>query len=894
MLAIIDKIRLFLKFIRNVSFDMNTSPRKSLILSLSFLLPALLMALVFALCGICPFGSRSLGVMDMSHQYLSFLYSLRDILSGEASLFYLPSMCLGGNMTGVASYYLLSPLNLFTCLFPRERMLEAVSFLFFIRTGLCGLTMCIFSGRRHGYGWRCLFPALAYAFMAYMVAYSFNYLWQDCVILLPLIALGISRLVRGEGELLYILCLGGALFINFYIGYILCIFSVLFFLYEYMSCEKTGRPKWWPAVLRFSLSSLLAGALAAVALLPAFLSLAGGKAEFSLSILTLDPKFFFPDLFSKLYPGAFNYEEIMPVGMPHIYCGTATVVLAVLYFVNPRIPRRRRILTGCFLAILALSFWITALDLVWHCLNTPSWYNYRYSFLFSFLLCLAADEALSHLKEGFRPWHGALALGVAAGLWILVFAGRSYAYVTWYSALEAVILTAVLAVCLLLLARPKTGKRLGCTLMAVMLLLHTGELLANAKLSLDDLTVPSSDAAAYAEYTAAKAGAFDLVPDNGSYVRTESATMHDMNRCEPMLFGYDGISHYGSTISQKSLDFLDRLGFDRYTDLWSLYGSGVTAGADTLLGVRYLVDASTVKNYAPIAQSGNYSVWENENALPIAWTAAASFDSGIDTTVSLDSHWDPMSSFDYIQALYDAAAPEVALDIYTAPEAVEIALENYSTHDGTSFTRQTEGIASVTYTLTAGADGRLYGEFEIADFPGVMVFVNNAFAASYASAQTNGTLYLGNFAAGDTVTVKLQTASDIIIARAAFATESDEAIAAYADAIRDGGCELEKLSASHYTGTFTTGGMDSLLVFTIPYDKNWTVLLDDEPAEIMEVQNCLMALSVPEGEHTVELRYVPAGIVPGAVITGIAVLLLFGIAAFRWYRKKPVPFVRPK
>lgn len=452
---------------------------------------------------------------------------------------------------------------------------------------------------------------------------------------------------------------------------------------------------------------------------------------------------------------------------------------------------------------------------------------------------------------------------------------------TWYSALEAVILTAVLIALLLLMTRPKAGKRLGFALMTALLLLHTGELLANAKLSLDDLTVPSSDAAAYAEYVSAKAGAFDQVPDDGSYVRTESSTMHDMNRCEPMLFGYDGLSHYGSTISQRSLDFLDRLGFDRYTDLWSLYGSGVTAGADTLLGVRYLVDASTVKNYAPIAQTGDYTVWENENALPIAWTA----DENIKDTLG-------GSGFGYIRNLYRAAAPEVAQDIYTTAEVADETLENYVYTDGNTLIRESDGMASVTYTLEVKADGRLYGEFDIPDFPGVMVFVNNAFAASYASAQTNGTLYLGSFAAGDTVTVKLQTATDITINSIAFATENDDAIAAYADALRDGGCQLTKLSASHYTGTFTTGAGDELLVFTIPYDNNWTVLLDGEPVETMEVQNCLMALSVTEGEHTVELRYIPAGVVPGAAITVVALILLSGAAFLQRRRRRPVPFIR--
>ena len=861
---------------------MKTSPKKSHILLLSFLLPAGLMTIVLALSGICPFGSRSLGVMDMSHQYISFLYSLRDILSGEASLFYLPSMCLGGNMSGVAAYYLLSPLNLLVCLFPRESMLEAMSLLYILRVGLCGLTMAIFCGRRNGWSPRCLFASLAYAFMAYMLAYSFNYLWQDCVILLPLIALGIGELVRGKhaGRLLYALCLGAALFMNFYIGYILCLFSVLFFLFELFSQEALTPAFAGKTALSFALMSLLAGALAAVALLPAFFSLMGGKAEFSLSVLTLTTNFDFIELFSKLLPGAFVYEEIMPIGMPHIFCGTVTTALAVLYFLNNAIPRRRRILAGSMFLILAVSFWIGALDLIWHCLNTPNWYNYRYSFLFSFLLAAAADRFLAQKGVGFRPWHAAVPVALGAVISALVFLGRSYDYVTWPSALGALVLTAAVCGGLWLYYRPGLARRTGSILAAALLLLHGADLGANAWVTLHALTAPSSDASLYAGYVTGKEDAFALVPDDGTYIRTESTVTHDMNRCEPMLFGYDGLSHYGSTISQNSLDFLDRMGLDRYTDLWSLYGAGVTAGADTLLGVRYLVDSSTTKAYTAVAQSGSYTIWENETALPIAWTADAAFAGETPTG---------LSSFEYIQSLYEAAAPEVAWKIYTAPEAVDVTTENYTTDDGITFTRQTEGIASVTFTLVTQADGRLYGKFDIPDFPGVMVFVNNAFAASYASAQTNGTLCLGTFAAGETVTVKLQTAMDITINYAAFATESDDAIAAYSQALTVGGCPLTKLSASHYTGSFTTGEGDELLVFTIPWDASWTVLLDGEDVEPIMVQDCLMALAVTEGSHTLELRYIPAGFFPGAVITGGALVVLTGLCVFRRRRARPNP-----
>ena len=848
---------------------------KRIVLPLAFLLPAAVMAAVFAACGLAPFGTRTMGVIDMTHQYLAFLYSLRDILAGRASLLYLPSMCLGGNMLGVAAYYLTSPLNLITCLFPREGMYTAVSVVYFLRVGLCGLTMCVYAGRRHGYSLRCLVPAMAYAFMAYMVGYCFNYLWQDCVILLPIVALGIARLCEGKAPWLYILALAGALFLNFYIGYILCIFAVLFFLYELFSKPRAERVSPWRTAGLFALSSLASGALAAVMLLPAFLSLMGGKAEFSLSVLTLAPKFDPVRLFSKFYIGAFDYAEIMPDGLPQVFCGTLTAALTVLYFGNRRIPRRRRVLTGVFFALLAVSFWITALDLIWHCLNTPSWYNYRYSFLMSFLMAAAADRELSALREGTRPWQLLMPVGLAAAVSVLVFAGRSYDYATWKNAAAAVGITAVFCLLLWCCLRPQTGRKAVCVLAAAILALHAGDLAMNAKLSLTELTATASDSAAYARYTAAKGAAFYRIDTEGMLVRTESPVCFDLDRCEPMLFGYDGVSHYGSTISQKSLDFLDQLGLDRYSDLWAMYGPGVTGAADTLLGIRYIVSQTPVRDYAAAAEAEGYTVWENPYALPAGWTA----DEAVTRPIAAKN------SFGYTDALLAAAAPEVGADIFTPAQIVSVETEGLA-QSGDTFSLTGEAAGSVIYSLTAPADGAMYAELSIPDQPSVMLYVNGAFCTMYATAQSNGTVYLGRFAAGDAVTVKLQTFADIRIESAAFASESAEALSKYHDAISAGGCPLRKLSASHYTGSFVTGEGDKYLVFTLPYDGSWRVLLDGMPVQPLEAQECLMAIPVAAGGHTVELRYIPAGLIPGAVVSAGTVLLCAAAYILARHRRK--------
>ena len=854
---------------------MRPETNKRLILAAAFLLPAAVMAAVFAACGIAPFGTRTIGVMDMAHQYLPFLYSLRDILTGRASLLYLPSMCLGGNMLGVAAYYLTSPLNLICCLFPRESMYTAISLTYFLRVGLCGLTMCIYTGRRHGYGWRCLVPAAAYALTAYMVGYCFNYLWQDCVILLPVVALGIARLCEERRPWLYVISLAAALLLNFYIGYILCLFSVLFFLYELFSVPRQERDRPWRTLLTFVLSSLAAGALAAVLLLPVVFALSGGKAEFSLSVLTFTPGFAPVALLSKLYVGAFNYEEIMPSGLPQIFCGTVTTALTVLYFANRNIPVRRRLLTGGLMLVLALSFWITALDLIWHALNTPTWYNYRYSFLLSFLMAAAAERELAEVGEGTRSWHLILPVALCAAASALVFFGQSYAYVTWRSAIEAILVSAVVSLLLWLLLRAKSGKRLAAVAAAALVLLHVGDLAANADMSLTALIIPASNSAAYAEYVTAKGEAFDRIDTGGQLIRVESPTQFNQDRCEPMLFGYDGISYYGSTVSQESLAFLERLGVDRYDEVWAAYGPGVTAAADSLLGIRYLVSQNMDKDYLPVDETDSYTIWENTLALPVGWTANASF---ADAAAE--------DCFAYLNALYAAAAPEVRGEVFTHADVLAAEADNLN-EDGQNYTLVDEmAEAQIVYTLRIQADGALYGMIKMPGYPGVIISVDGSVVANYGTPQTNGSVYLGDFSEGDEITVAVDVFSDLTVEYAAFATENTEVLAGYCGALNDGGCRLQKLSPSHFKGSFTTGAGDSLLVLTIPFDNSWTILLDGQRAEPVRVQECLTALPVTEGTHTVEMRYRPAGLMPGAVISVTAAAACIAVYVLQQRKKK--------
>ena len=125
-------------FLRRIQERITTS--RSSYLAFCFIVPAILMYLLYLAREIHPFGNGSVLVLDLNAQYVYFFEALRNTVHGEADLFYSFSRALGGEFVGMYAYYLASPLSYIVALFPQDRMLEALLTLFILKVGLCGLT----------------------------------------------------------------------------------------------------------------------------------------------------------------------------------------------------------------------------------------------------------------------------------------------------------------------------------------------------------------------------------------------------------------------------------------------------------------------------------------------------------------------------------------------------------------------------------------------------------------------------------------------------------------------------------------------------------------------------------------------------------------------------------
>ena len=355
-------------------------------LSIAALIPAILFFLIYLSRGLYPFGNGTVLVLDLNGQYVYFFEALRNTVLEGGSLLYSWSRALGGEFMGMYAYYIASPLSYLICLFPEDKTQEFLLIMFLIKAALCGGTMGFYlhnhSKNRNKIS--VIIFSVMYALSAYCVVHQSNTMWIDAVMWLPLVTLGVERVVKYGRFKTFVIFLALTLASNFYIGYMVCIFVLLYYFFFMIAYKENGMnnplseklhfPK---SFVRMGVFSLIAIGMAALIVFCAYYSLQFGKNEFTDPSWELIMKFDFFDLLFKLLPS--SYDTVRIDGLPFVYCGLLAVILAPLFFLCKKIPLRERIASGVFLMIFVLSFMISVTDLIWHGFQKPQWLNARYS-----------------------------------------------------------------------------------------------------------------------------------------------------------------------------------------------------------------------------------------------------------------------------------------------------------------------------------------------------------------------------------------------------------------------------------------------------------------------------------------------------------------------------------
>ena len=337
--------------------------------------------------------------------------------------------------------------------------------------------------------------------------------------------------------------------------------------------------------------------------------------------------------------------------------------------------------------------------------------------------------------------------------------------------------------------------------------------------------------------------------------------------------GVNGLAHYSSVSCRESSVLLGRLGYS-YTPShrnMTWYRSPMLA-ADRLLGI-----SRVLAPYAPAGLSATgqgvdipgmgdgWEVWEDGDALPIAFAAASSAST---PDGWYDGGWSLEGGFANQQAMWSAlVGGDVRLYAVGGP-ARQVASEPARANGADD--APASPAESVTYEVVAPADGPLYAAPWLWGEHGAVTID----AEGMGRIQTAGTwafdtniVYLGEHAAGDAVRVRMSalpgwpefSAEDTYIIPA---TLDMAALDDATDALVDGAADIATLRDGAIAGRFSLGDGESLFL-TVPYDEGWRIEVDGRRVEARDVMGLMMVDASPGG-HALSMRYVTPGLVPGA------------------------------
>ena len=872
----------------------NEKIKKSIIYILAFILPIIIIASVFLLRKIGINSNRTILFSDMFSQYIGYFGKLKDVLSSDGSIFYAFNKSIGGNTIGLFAYYLASPLNLIILLFPKELLANAILTIYLIKIGICSLTLAIYINKVYKKNdYSVLIFSLCYGLMSYNIVFHMNVMWIDGVMLLPLIALGIENIINKNKYKLYIVSLFLAIISNYYIAYMICIFSVLYFIYKGIIYKKINGKN----ILGFIGSSLIAGGLSGYLLIPVVLSLMTGKASLkNLSDGIYVTESIFSTL-SKTIIGSYDYNQILS-GPANIFCGVIITVFLLLYFINEKIGLRAKLLSAVFIFILFLSFTINIFELLWHGFNYPVGFEYRNSFLFCFLIITLAYEAWINIDK-LKIKDIIISVFICASVDIAILLQR-YSHVS-IKKIAISFLFVLIYSFIIILFRKVSLKRIFINFLCIIIVIC--ELSLNIYLIIiNNIYISQNYVKQYIEDLSPIVE--DIKKDNDNFYRTEMTFNNTLN--DSMLLNFNGLTHSSSTNEKNTMNIVDSLGY-KTASTCEIYNQGSTIPVDSILGIRKLISVKNPEIYScydhlenqyynVIKDYEDYVVYENPYALPIAFMVNDSL-----KTLQQDNI---DNLFDYTGSIFDLMVNEET-NLYNKLEVTDIKLNNVEAVAELGENLYTkidaEKDASIDITIKSQDSNPVYlflksNIYEDAidnnikgTIRGRAVEVISNGGAEYAQFTGLGynIQFIGNYNEGEEIKVTIKLAGDTTTIKEVqvYSCNMDNFEGVYEN-LSSNTIENTEYKDGYVKGDVTVTADKTLLYTSIPYDEGWTLKVDGKDCEYIKILNGFIGVELEEGQHNIEFKYKLPGFKVGLSISIISLIALGCIGIYNYKKKK--------
>ncbi|MCY9806931.1 YfhO family protein [Lentilactobacillus senioris] len=854
-------------------------------LIISFLLPIIITTIYFAFRGMAPFGQSSILTVDLGQQYIDFFaYFKHTLLTDPSSFLYSFSKGLGGDMLGTWAYYLMSPLNLILLFCSTSQLPSGILILTVLKYGLSGLTFAyLLKANKVNTAYIPVF-AISYSLMGWVIANQLNIIWLDAVIILPLIYLGLQRLILQQRVGTYITWLAIMLIVNYYLAFMIAIFTVLTSWFININFSNSRR-QFWQNQWRWLWSSLVAGGISAVITLPTFYSLLTSKINYSENKINWKIEYLPLKFFGKFFTGSLDFKQL-PSGTPNIFVASLVLILFNYFYFSKQFNRKLRLTHGLITLILFVSMWFEPLDLFWHAMQMPVWYTYRFAFIFSFWLVLTAAKVFTTVLSdelSLNALKKALIISFIT-IFVVGILLPKLEYLTLTNYIWGIIYFSLTAALIILVQKFKLWQV--NYLPGLLLLLVGAEMAFNLVNSLNNLAYLSKD-----EYTVPasiiqqQAARLPQKPNN--FYRVASTFMRTKN--DALTGSYNGTSVFSSTLESTSSKFYGNLGAPD-GDSFIAYTNGTTF-SDTLLGIKYYWSANAVQNPLtgkpanspletqttrpdlnsyPIMNKDQYvSTHVNSNALPIAFLANAT-DFNYQTTNSPIAFQNQLFTQITNQSqslIVPTKLPTLNYqNLYPVNKLTNSVLRKRQLLNPASFNFTLKAKKGHSYYLTLGSD---VSSKEVA------IYVNGKKIKQYSNYRHTVIANLANVKKNENVAVLFVVKkNNAWLQNVNLYQLNNKRLNTALKETKTRSLKLTHVSNTNVTGNITINKNRQDLLTTIPASKGWHVKVDDHPIKTQTWGQMFLKVPLSRGHHRIQITYWPQGLTAGIIISCCSLLLL--------------------
>lgn len=796
----------------------------------------LIILVFFYINNITPFGSKDFTVIDFYHQYFPMTSELINrILNSKTLLF-----SFNGSLPFIRNLYnyLSSPFNILLLPF-KDNLSTGFSLLIAIKAVLASTTICYYLTKNIKNSILSIPISISYGFSSYYIAYHWNIMWLDGMIFLPLIILGLERIIKENNGLLYIITLSISIFSNYYIGYMICIFTFIYFQFYYLLNYKFNIKDFLIKFKNYILYSIISIGIISIVVIPIYFSLSSISATKDTFPSIFETEFniinFILNNFSLSKPTALISENIP---LPNTSSSLLIFILIPLFFINKNINKKEKILYALLLLTLFLCMHNTFINFIWHGFHFPNDLPYRQSFIYIFITIIIAYKSLINIK-----YINTKKLLITLTVFILlIILSKIIKFDNLQNKVLMINTILLIIYFTILIINIKNKKYTQFALITIVAIETCISCVYNIKPDHNGKDLDNS----IKNYQYIK----NILPQENEFYRIEKIKHDTYN--DPALNNYYGISVF-SSMTYEDISKLQRKLGNGSNNINSYYYNLQTPIYNSMFNIKYLVGKFNYnKNF--YKENKNEGIKEYKYPLSIAYKVnnnIKNWDTSSNNPFTVQESFIKESTgfdnmFNKLNINFKDIVPEITNNGYFINSRIcSINLENDRNGDVYLYI-DSNNLSSVL------VNGESY--FIATNEPYI---INLGYFSKYDD--INVTMY---FSYGDTSYNEFNIY--------AYSFNEDNFKKAY-NSLNDEILNISSFKENHIKGNINL--KESGVIFTsIPYDNSWKIKVDNKYINFYKIGESYIGFNLNEGYHNIEFIYKTKGLKTGAIISTISLI----------------------